>query len=62
MFINHKEGTMRTLRIVFASGLVLFALLMLYNVFTVPAFAATAPAILLIASGLAAYFVWPKHS
>ena len=53
---------MKTARIIFAVILGLFALIMLYNVFTVPVIAATAPAVLLIAASVAAYLVYPHHS
>ena len=39
---------------------VIVAAFFLYSVFTLPAISATAPAILAIACGVAAWFVWPR--
>jgi hypothetical protein len=40
----------------------LLTALMLYVTLTVPSISATAPAILAVALGVAAWFVWPKHT
>jgi hypothetical protein len=45
-----------------AVALGLLTALMLYVTLTVPSISATAPAILAVALGVAAWFVWPKHT
>lgn len=52
---------MNDVRKVVAVAIGLFAALMLYVTMTVPAIAATAPALLTIAFAAAAFFVWPRH-
>jgi hypothetical protein len=52
---------LRTARIVASVAALLFALLMLYATLTVPAISATAPALLTIAFGVLAWFVWPHR-
>lgn len=50
------------LRKIISVVIALLLVLMLYVTLTVPAFEATAPAILTIALGVLLYFVWPKNS
>jgi hypothetical protein len=54
-----RKATM--LRKILAIALAVCCLLMLISALTVPAFAATAPAILAVALGVATWFAWPKH-
>ena len=66
---NRMNRNMRTppfrngeqMRRVLAITLGLLTALMLYVTLTVPSIAATAPAILAVALGVATWFVWPKH-
>jgi peptidoglycan/LPS O-acetylase OafA/YrhL len=51
---------MKALRITLSALAGIAAALFLYAALTVPAFAATAPAVLGIACVVLAYFLWPK--
>lgn len=53
---------MKIVRIIAAILLGWLAIAFGYETFTVPAFAATAPAILMLACGILAWFVWPRRS
>ena len=57
-----KGGNVTIIRYILVALLSLFALLMLISVFTLPAIAATAPAVLLVGSVILAVVAWPKHS
>jgi hypothetical protein len=52
---------MTAVRATLSVAAALFALLLLYSALTVPAFAATGPAVLAIAFGAVAFFLWPRH-
>ena len=57
-----RSGTTDELRKVAAIILAVLAAFFLYAVFTLPAISTTAPAILLIACAVGAWFLWPRDS